>query len=279
VPFTGAYALEGQPRLAQAWRQLAESFDTRYLVLNQVPTHATGGSRLCHVATRATIPAALVEAGELGRMDEPDVRFIADSVRNAMRVIGILDEPVVAATLKPMLLEEIEVYAHATGLFDVRAAPGDAIVPRAGPRRDRRLLRPYRRALRVALEWDRAGRDQAGDGRGTLPTGHRHPGVSFDLRSLPLLDHFARWAVRAPFRPYAVITWNTVVAFVRGTQTETGLVVQAILNPGDYPTGQRVSDADGSTQYRAPSDLYDMELHHPTRTPVPRSSELRELIL
>jgi hypothetical protein len=52
VPFTGAYALEGQPRLAQAWRQLAESFDTRYLVLNQVPTHATGGSRLCHEVAR-----------------------------------------------------------------------------------------------------------------------------------------------------------------------------------------------------------------------------------
>lgn len=30
---------------------------------------------------------------------------------------------------------------------------------------------------------------------------------------------------------------------IRGAQAATGLVVQAIFNPGDYPTGQKVSDA------------------------------------
>jgi hypothetical protein len=35
-------------------------------------------------------------------------------------------------------------------------------------------------------------------------------------------------------------TWDTVIAFIRGTQTVTGLVVQAC----DYPTGQKVSDAE-----------------------------------
>ena len=39
-------------------------------------------------------------------------------------------------------------------------------------------------------------------------------------------------------------TWDTVLALIRGTQTATGLVVQAILNPNDYPTGQKVSDAE-----------------------------------
>jgi hypothetical protein len=39
-------------------------------------------------------------------------------------------------------------------------------------------------------------------------------------------------------------TWDTLVAFVRGTTTSTGLVVQAELQPGDYPTGVTVSDAE-----------------------------------
>jgi hypothetical protein len=74
-------------------------------------------------------------------------------------------------------------------------------------------------------------------------------------------------------------TWDTVLAFVRGTHTATGLVVQAVFNPSEYPTGQRVSDA-------AMAAL-DIE-HHPIcptwnytirpRTPVPRSTELREPI-
>jgi hypothetical protein len=46
------------------------------------------------------------------------------------------------------------------------------------------------------------------------------------------------WA-GAPLR-----TRDPVLAFIRGTQTATGLVVQAIFNPGDYPTGQKVSDVE-----------------------------------
>jgi predicted deacylase len=128
-PFTGAYALAGQDPLSQASRQLAESFDTPYLVLNQVPAEVSGGSRLCHVATRAGIPAALVEAGQLGRMDEPDVRFIVDGVLNTMRSLGMLDEPFVTSATERVVLEEIEVYAHSRGLFHARVAPGDTIEP------------------------------------------------------------------------------------------------------------------------------------------------------
>jgi hypothetical protein len=129
VPFTGAYEVEGRGDVAQASRRLAEAFDTDYLVLNHVPAQASGGSRLAHVATRAGIPAALVEAGQLGRMDEPDVRFIADGVLNTMRTIGMLDEPPVAPRRSPIVLDEIEVYAHTSGLFHARVAPGDAIEP------------------------------------------------------------------------------------------------------------------------------------------------------
>lgn len=129
VPFTAAYALEGQEHISRLSRQLAEAFDTPYLVLNKVPAEASYGSRLCLVATRAGIPAALVEAGQLGRMDEPDVRFIVDGVLNTMRSIGMLAEPAVLAQRERIVLEEIEVYAHTTGLFHARVAPGDAIEP------------------------------------------------------------------------------------------------------------------------------------------------------
>jgi uncharacterized protein len=129
VPFTGAYSLDGATDLARTSRQLAGAFDTPYLVLNEVPVTATGGSRLAHVATRAGIPAALVEAGQLGRMDEADVRFLVDGVLNTMRTIGMQGEPVVESKRDKILLEEIEVYAHASGLFHARVAPGDAIEP------------------------------------------------------------------------------------------------------------------------------------------------------
>jgi predicted deacylase len=129
VPFTGAYALDGQAVVADRSRQLAEAFDTPYIVRNTVPANASGGSRLAHVATRAGIAAALVEAGQRGRMDEADVRFITDGVLNAMRAIGMLDEPPLAPARSRIMLEEIEVYAHTSGLFHTRVVPGDAIEP------------------------------------------------------------------------------------------------------------------------------------------------------
>jgi uncharacterized protein len=129
VPFTGAYTLDGQADVALVSRRLAEAFDTPYLVLNRVPPRADGGSRLAHVATRTRIPAALVEAGQRGRLDEPDIGFVVDGVRNSMRVIGMLDEPPTPVRADQVVLDEIEVYAHTSGLFHARVAPGDPIEP------------------------------------------------------------------------------------------------------------------------------------------------------
>jgi predicted deacylase len=130
VPFTGAYALEGgDGEQARASRQLAEAFQPAYLVLNQVPAQASGGGRLAHTATRAGIPAALVEAGQRGGTDESDVRFITDGILNVLRTIGMLPEAPLEAQAGPVVLEEIEVYARTTGLFLSRVAPGDAIRP------------------------------------------------------------------------------------------------------------------------------------------------------
>jgi uncharacterized protein len=129
VPFTAAYALDGHADVALVSRRLAESFDSPYLVLNNVPTHTDGGSRLAHVATRAGIPVALVEAGQLGRIDEADISFIVDGIRNTMRAIGMLDEPLAQPVADRLILDEIEVYAHTSGLFHARVAPGDELEP------------------------------------------------------------------------------------------------------------------------------------------------------
>ena len=39
-------------------------------------------------------------------------------------------------------------------------------------------------------------------------------------------------------------TWETLLAFIRGTTTSTGLTVKAIFQPGDYQTGTKVTDAE-----------------------------------
>lgn len=39
-------------------------------------------------------------------------------------------------------------------------------------------------------------------------------------------------------------TWDTLLAFIRGTTTARGLAIRAVFQPGDYPLGQTVSDAE-----------------------------------
>ena len=39
-------------------------------------------------------------------------------------------------------------------------------------------------------------------------------------------------------------TWDTVLGFIRGTKTSRGLAVRAVLQPGEYPTGQKITDAE-----------------------------------
>src|SRR5207247_4258228 len=42
-------------------------------------------------------------------------------------------------------------------------------------------------------------------------------------------------------------TWDTMLGYLRGTTTETGLSVRAALHAGTYRTGERVSDAEMAT--------------------------------
>jgi len=39
-------------------------------------------------------------------------------------------------------------------------------------------------------------------------------------------------------------TCNTVLGFIRRTTTSRGLAVSAVFQPGEYPTGQKITDAE-----------------------------------
>jgi len=54
-----------------------------------------------------------------------------------------------------------------------------------------------------------------------------------------LFSHISNNWVGVPLR-----TWDTLLAFIRGTRTATGLKVQAMFEDRDYPTGQKVSNAE-----------------------------------
>jgi len=54
-----------------------------------------------------------------------------------------------------------------------------------------------------------------------------------------LFSHISNNWAGVPLR-----TWDTLLVFIRGTTTSTGLAVQAVLQPGEYPIGQKVTDAE-----------------------------------
>jgi predicted deacylase len=85
--------------------------------------------RVSLLATDAGIASVLVEAGQRGQLDEADIRFIHDGVLNAMRVMGMLDEPVEQPSAPPVVVREVPVIASQTGLFHSAVAPGERVMP------------------------------------------------------------------------------------------------------------------------------------------------------
>jgi len=75
-------------------------------------------------------------------------------------------------------------------------------------------------------------------------------------------------------------SWDTLLAFVRGTSTSAGLAVRAVFQPGDYPIGQKVSDAEMAAlnfERHAVCPAWNSTLR--PRTPHPNSAQLREVIV
>ena len=74
-------------------------------------------------------------------------------------------------------------------------------------------------------------------------------------------------------------TWDTVMAFIRGTTTATGLEVHAIFQPGHYPKGQTVSDAQMDALNIEPHAILPVWNYTiRPRTPAPSSMQLRDVI-
>ena len=75
-------------------------------------------------------------------------------------------------------------------------------------------------------------------------------------------------------------SWDTVLALIRGTRTFTGLTVNALFQPGDYPTGVKVSDAAMAAlniERHGVCPKWNYTIR--PRTPVQATSKLRELIV
>ena len=75
-------------------------------------------------------------------------------------------------------------------------------------------------------------------------------------------------------------TWDTILAFIGGTTTFSGLTVSAVFQPGEYPTGVKVSDAEMNAlniERHAICPNWNYTIR--PRTPVPMSAELREVIV
>jgi len=152
-PFTGAYAQDGRPAIGEISRRAAEAFHPPYLVLNQLPAHVDRrGQRLSLMGTDAGIPSVLVEAGERGLLEESDIRFIQEGVRNVMRLLGMLAEPVQPALARPVVVRELPVIAHSTGLFHSKVKAGDQISP---GQELGEVIDPFGRSVeRFTSEWD-----------------------------------------------------------------------------------------------------------------------------
>ena len=78
-------------------------------------------------------------------------------------------------------------------------------------------------------------------------------------------------------------TWETLLGWIRGTKTTTGLQVQAELHTGVYPTGESVSDAVMATlnlerHAVCPAWNYTIRPHHPGTFAPPAQLLDRELV-
>ena len=77
--------------------------------------------------------------------------------------------------------------------------------------------------------------------------------------------------------------WETMLAFIRGTKTATGLAVQAFLHAGVYQTGGTVSDAEMETlnlerHVVCPNWNYTIRPRSGGQTQTPADPAKRELI-
>ncbi len=89
--------------------------------------------------------------------------------------------------------------------------------------------------------WKQQVQEQLSDGLGLRVTVCHYPTGCSKWNPIEhrLFSHISlNWAGK-PLR-----SWDSVVSYIRGTTTTTGLEVRAELHTGDYVTGRSVSDAE-----------------------------------
>lgn len=79
-------------------------------------------------------------------------------------------------------------------------------------------------------------------------------------------------------------TWDTLLGYLRGTTTETGLTVRSALHDGVYQTGERVSDAEMATlnlerHAVCPTWNYTLRPRSPSAPPPAPDGQSRELVV
>lgn len=113
------------------------------------------------------------------------------------------------------------------------AAPAAVCVDSAGPighRASPRLYRAWKERLQVQI-CDRFGL--------TVTVCHYPTGCS----KWNPIEHRLFSQISCNWAGVPLRTWDTLLAFIRGTTTRSGLTVQAVLERGEYPTGQKITDA------------------------------------
>jgi hypothetical protein len=98
------------------------------------------------------------------------------------------------------------------------------------------------------------------------------------------IEHRLFGPISSNWAGHPLHSWDTMLGFIRGTKTETGLTVRADLHDGVYPTGESVPDADMATLNLQPHDTcpaWNYTLRpRSTGTPSPApETESRELVL
>jgi hypothetical protein len=89
--------------------------------------------------------------------------------------------------------------------------------------------------------WKQQLQEQLCDGLGlTVTVCHYPTGCS----KWNPIEHRLFGPISLTWAGYPLRTWETLLAYLRGTTTTTGLEVQAVRLRGDYKTGLRVSDAE-----------------------------------
>lgn len=83
---------------------------------------------------------------------------------------------------------------------------------------------------------------------------------------------------------HLLTTWDTMLGYLRGTTTDTGLTVRAALHAGVYQTGERVSDAEMAAlnlerHAVCPSWNYTLRPRSPSDPALDPDCQSRELVV